>query len=101
VQVQARRDLGRTSEPVTTGGEYRQSFGTRRRSDGYRDSDDERRWHTRALAARRQWVCNEKRLLECAGLGSLHAQFAQVPQDLSRLSGWLETVAERLEPLER
>ena len=52
------------------------------------------------LAARRQWVCNEKRLLECAGLGSLHAQFAQVPQDPCRLSAWVETVAARLRPLD-
>src|SRR5439155_4675209 len=31
------------------------------------------------LCERSQWVCNEKRLIETAGLAGLHALFAQVP----------------------
>ena len=31
------------------------------------------------VCERSQWVCNEKRLIETAGLGALHARFAEIP----------------------
>ena len=34
---------------------------------------------------RGQWVCNEKRLIEAAGLSSLNALFAEIPLERERL----------------
>lgn len=48
------------------------------------------------LCERRQWVCNEKRLVEQAGLAHLHALFAQVPLDSGSLISWVDRIAEHL-----
>ena len=50
-----------------------------------------------AIACERsQWVCNEKRLIETAGLSDLHALFAQIPSDPARLVQWVDRVADQL-----
>jgi hypothetical protein len=47
-----------------------------------------------AIACERgQWVCNEKRLIETAGLAGLHAWFAGAPTDPARLGEWVDGVA--------
>jgi hypothetical protein len=43
-----------------------------------------------------QWVCNEKRLIEPAGLGGLHVLFGQVPTESASLVQWIDLVADRL-----
>jgi hypothetical protein len=48
------------------------------------------------LCERSQWVCNEKRLMETAGLGQLHPLFAQVPNEPARLTQWVDQVANQL-----
>jgi hypothetical protein len=48
------------------------------------------------VCERGQWVCNEKRLVETAGLGDLHALFAQVPNESARLVQWVDLVADQL-----
>ena len=48
------------------------------------------------LCERGQWMCNEKRLIETAGLGGLHALFAQVPTESASLVQWVDLVAEHL-----
>ncbi len=48
------------------------------------------------LCERGQWVCNEKRLIETAGLVGLHARFAQVPTESASLVQWVDLVAEQL-----
>ncbi len=48
------------------------------------------------LCERRQWVCNEKRLIETAGLAGLHALFGQVPVQPADLLEWVDLVAEQL-----
>ena len=48
------------------------------------------------LCERGQWVCNEKRLIEAAGLVGLHALFAQVPSEPAGLVEWVDLVADRL-----
>ena len=48
------------------------------------------------VCQRAQWVCNEKRLLETAGLTGLHALFAQVPAESASLVPWVDLVAEQL-----
>ena len=45
---------------------------------------------------RRQWICNEKRLIEAAGLNGLHALFAEIATDRERLAEWVDLVADRL-----
>src|SRR5436190_10759452 len=45
------------------------------------------------LCERGQWVCNEKRLIETAGLGGLHDLFAQVPVESEGLVQWVDRVA--------
>ena len=45
---------------------------------------------------RGQWVCNEKRLIEAAGLSSLNALFAEIPIERERLLEWVDLVADRL-----
>jgi len=41
---------------------------------------------------RRQWVVNEKRLVDRAGLGALHAAFAHVPAGPDPLAAWVAAV---------
>ena len=42
------------------------------------------------VCERSQWVCNEKRLIETAGLGALHARFAEIPiEPASLVHGWI------------
>ena len=48
------------------------------------------------LCERGQWVCNEKRLIEAAGLAGLHPLFAQVPNESASLARWVDLVAEQL-----
>lgn len=48
------------------------------------------------MCERAQWVCNEKRLLEAAGLDSVNAMFAEIPTEPDRLVQWVDSVAERL-----
>ena len=48
------------------------------------------------LCERGQWVCNEKRLMETAGLASLRNLFAQVPIETASLLQWVDTVADQL-----
>lgn len=43
---------------------------------------------------RSEWVCNEKRLLETAGLSSLNDLFAEIPNE--RLLEWVDLVADQL-----
>ena len=45
---------------------------------------------------RRQWVCNEKRLIEVAGLSGVNALFAEIPSEPDRLGQWVDLVADRL-----
>jgi hypothetical protein len=45
---------------------------------------------------RSQWVCNEKRLIEAAGLKSLNALFAEIPVEREHLLQWVDLVADRL-----
>jgi hypothetical protein len=47
------------------------------------------------LCERGEWVCNEKRLIEAAGLTGVHAVLARTP-DLSSLVQWVDLVAHRL-----
>jgi hypothetical protein len=48
------------------------------------------------MCERREWVCNEKRLTETAGLGDAQTLFAQVPDDSAGLLRWVDLVANRL-----
>jgi len=48
------------------------------------------------LCERGRWVCNEKRLVETAGLAGLHALFAQVPIEPAGLVRWVDLVAGQL-----
>jgi hypothetical protein len=48
------------------------------------------------VCERSQWVCNEKRLIDTAGLGSLHGLFSQVPVDPASLVRWVDRVADQL-----
>lgn len=51
-----------------------------------------------AIACERgQWVCNEKRLVELAGLGGVHPLFAEIPADRARLLAWVGQVGEELD----
>lgn len=45
------------------------------------------------LAARGEWVCNEKRLLERAGLDRVHGLFEDLPTGSAALSDWIDRVA--------
>lgn len=50
-----------------------------------------------AIACERsQWVCNEKRLLEAAGLSSVNALFTQIPTERERLLDWVDLLAHLL-----
>ena len=48
------------------------------------------------MCERGQWVCNEKRLIETAGLTGLHTFFAQVPVETPNLLQWVDLVADQL-----
>jgi hypothetical protein len=48
------------------------------------------------LCKRGQWVCNEKRLIETAGLARLHALFAEIPSESASLVQWVDLVADQL-----
>ena len=48
------------------------------------------------MCERSLWVCNEKRLLESAGLVGVNGLFEQVPQDTHALLAWIDLVADRL-----
>jgi hypothetical protein len=48
------------------------------------------------VCERGQWVCNEKRLIDVAGLVGLHALFTQVPSESASLVSWVDRVADRL-----
>jgi len=45
------------------------------------------------LCERGQWVCNEKRLLETAGLAGVQAVFAKTPIEAAALVSWVTDVA--------
>jgi hypothetical protein len=49
------------------------------------------------LCERAEWVCNEKRLIESAGLGGVQRLFAHVPTDASELEQWVDQVVQALE----
>lgn len=49
------------------------------------------------LCTRRQWVLNEKRLVERAGLAGLHAAFARVPTQTAALLAWLDRLSADLD----
>ena len=44
-----------------------------------------------------RWVCNEKRLIEAAGLNALQSAFEDVPAEPARLLRWVDQVASRLQ----
>lgn len=48
------------------------------------------------MCERSQWVCNEKRLIDAAGLGSAQSLFRQVPSETADLVRWVDAVSERL-----
>jgi hypothetical protein len=52
--------------------------------------------HARLCEAR-QWVLNEKRILERAGLEALGRSFTHVPSEPERLVAWVQAVAQVLE----
>jgi hypothetical protein len=48
------------------------------------------------MSERGQWVSNEKRLIESAGLGIVQDLFSQVPVEPASLLSWVDLVASRL-----
>jgi hypothetical protein len=48
------------------------------------------------LCERSQWVCNEKRLIEAAGLSGLYGLFTEIPNESASLAEWVNRVAEQL-----
>lgn len=48
------------------------------------------------LCERSEWVCNEKRLIESAGLTGLHALFTRVPNEVANLVRWIDRIADQL-----
>jgi hypothetical protein len=48
------------------------------------------------MCERSLWVCNEKRLIDAAGLGSVQSLFKQVPSETVDLVRWVDAVGERL-----
>ena len=48
------------------------------------------------LCERGQWVCNEKRLIEVAGLAGLRTLFGQVPSEPANLVRWVDLIAGQL-----
>jgi hypothetical protein len=49
-----------------------------------------------ALCERGLWVCNEKRLIESAGLTGVQPLFGQIPSEPAGLVRWVDLVADRL-----
>jgi hypothetical protein len=47
-----------------------------------------------------RWVCNEKRLIEAAGLNALQSAFETVPAEPARLLRWVDQVAAWLQVAE-
>lgn len=48
------------------------------------------------MCERGQWVCNEKRLIDMAGLADVHHLFTQLPVSDAALIDWIDLVAARL-----
>lgn len=48
------------------------------------------------MCERGKWVCNEKRLLDAAGLGEMQQLFSAVPADAAALLQWVDYVAVQL-----
>jgi hypothetical protein len=48
------------------------------------------------LCERGQWVCNEKRLIDAAGLVAMQSLFEHPPQEPSLLVEWVDRVADGL-----
>jgi hypothetical protein len=48
------------------------------------------------MCERSEWVFNEKRLIETAGLGGIHSLFAEIPVGCDRLIDWVDRAADRL-----
>ena len=48
------------------------------------------------LCERRQWVCNEKRMMEAAGLADVQALFEKIPSSPASVVKWVDLVAEQL-----
>ena len=48
------------------------------------------------LCERGQWVLNEKRLIETAGLAGVQSLFVQVPNDSASIVQWIDLVADQL-----
>jgi len=44
------------------------------------------------LAERRVWTCNEKRMIDVAGMGAVQELFARVPADATELAAWIDEV---------
>jgi hypothetical protein len=48
------------------------------------------------MCERGRWVCNEKRLIEAAGLEGVHALFGHVPAEPASLVRWVDLVASQI-----
>jgi Nucleotidyltransferase domain len=48
------------------------------------------------MCERGRWICNERHLIEAAGLSTVQASFGQVPVDRARLLHWVDRVAGQL-----
>jgi len=48
------------------------------------------------VCERRRWVCNEKELLEAAGLAGVNALFSDVPNDSTALVDWIDRVGDHI-----
>lgn len=48
------------------------------------------------LCEQYQWICNEKRLVNAAGLAGLQTQFDQIPTDPIHLLQWVDQIANQL-----
>jgi hypothetical protein len=48
------------------------------------------------LCERGQWVCNEKKMIEAAGLAGVQALFGEIPSAAASLVKWVDLVAGRL-----
>ena len=48
------------------------------------------------LCERSQWVCNEKRVIDAAGLDDVQALYGEFPADNAGLVRWVDAVADRL-----
>jgi len=49
------------------------------------------------MCERGRWVCNEKRLIDAAGLTDVQAVFAQIPSASRELLPWIDRVADMLQ----